>query len=79
MDEVDAPDVIGIKWPQSDHGAVLMIKPFPPFMTMWELQSLFAPEPFHLLVIDLPAFDTQKLCDLAIAITAILFGKAYQA
>ena len=55
-----------------------MIKPLPPFMAMWKLQSLFAPEPFHLLVIDCPAFDTQELCDLTIAITTILFGKAYQ-
>ena len=42
-------------------------------MAMGQLQAFLTPDPLHLLVIDLPAFELQKPGDLAVAITAILF------
>ena len=45
-------------------------------MASWNLQPLFAPQALDLLVIDMPALDTQERSDLAIAIAAILLGQA---
>lgn len=45
---------------------------------MWQLQAFFTPDPLNLLVIDGKALGPQKFADLAIAVTAILFGKTDQ-
>lgn len=78
MNEVHAPDVIGILRPEPDDGTVFVIEPFTPLVTMGQLQTFFPPKAFHLLVIHSPAFDTQHLGNLAIPISAILLGQSDQ-
>lgn len=47
------------------------------FMAFLEqLQSFLTPQALDLFVIDCPAFNTEQLSDLAIAIAAILFGQS---
>ena len=43
-----------------------------------QLKSLFAPDPLNLLVVHLPAFDTQQLRYLAIAVTTVLLRQPDQ-
>ena len=74
VNEVDAPDVIWIFWPEADDRAIFVIQPLLLFMALRLLQAFFTPLPFNLLVIDLPAFDTKQLSNLPIAIAAILLG-----
>jgi hypothetical protein len=47
-------------------------------MTLRKLKAFFTPYPLYLFVIDLPSFDTQKRCYLAISVSTILFGKPDQ-
>lgn len=47
-------------------------------MTSRDLQPFFAPQALDLLVIDMPAFDLQEGGDLAIPVSAILLGQAYE-
>ena len=53
-----------------------MIKPFPLFMTMGQLQTLFSPQAFNLLMVNLPALNTKEVGDLALTVTAILLGQS---
>ena len=55
-----------------------MIEAFAFLVTLWQLQSFFSPQPFNLLVIDLPAFNTKKFSDFTIAIATIVFGQSDQ-
>lgn len=73
MHKVNRPDVVGILGPEADDRGVVVIEPFALLMTLGQLQALFAPEPFNLFVIDVPAFRLQQLADLAVAVAAILF------
>lgn len=50
-----------------------MIEPFPPLVALRKLQAFFLPETLNLLVVHPPAFDPQKLRNLAVSVTAILF------
>jgi len=45
---------------------------------MRQLQAFLAPDPLDPLVIDDPAFGSQELANLAVAVAAILFGKTDQ-
>ena len=76
MNEVDAPDVIGILRPQADNRTVFVIEPFALFVTLRQLQTFLTPYPLNPLVIDVPALDLQQLCNLAITIPAILLGQS---
>ena len=55
-----------------------MIEPFTSLVAIRQLQAFFPPQPLDLLVIDDPAFDTKKLGDLAITVTAILLDQLDQ-
>jgi len=59
MDEVYAPDMVLIPGAQPDDRAVLVIEPLPLPLTLRYLETLFPPQPLALLVIDLPAFNTE--------------------
>lgn len=73
VDEVNAPNVVGILGPKANDGAVFVIEALSFFVTLWKLQAFFTPQALNLLVIDLPAFNTQEFGDLAVAVAAILF------
>jgi hypothetical protein len=60
---------------QPNNGAVLVIQPLALPVPMRQLQTFFLPKAFHLLVIDVPAFDAQQLGHLAISVPAILLGQ----
>lgn len=78
MDEVDAPDVVGVLRSQPDDRAVLVIKPFAFLVAGRKLKAFFAPQALNFLVIDVPAFDLKKLCYLPISISSVLLGEADQ-
>ena len=59
MDEIYAPDMVLISGAQPDDGTVLVIETLPFLVTLRYLETLFPPQPFDLLVIDLPAFNTE--------------------
>ncbi|MEM6758507.1 MAG: hypothetical protein AAF601_03410 [Pseudomonadota bacterium] len=74
MHKIDAPDVIGILRSEPDDRAVLAVQPFAFLVSLWGLQAFFA-HSFDLFMIDCPAFDTQQLGDLAVALAPVLFGQ----
>ena len=78
MDEIYTPDVVCVRWPEPDDRAVFVVQASALFVSLRQLQPLFAPEPFNLLVIDRPAFNAQQLRDLAIAVAAELLCKSDQ-
>jgi len=47
-------------------------------MTLRQLKAFFAPDPLNLLVVHLPAFDTQQFRYLAIAVAPILLRQPDQ-
>jgi len=59
MDEVYAPDMVLISGAQPDDRAVLVVEALPLLVTLRYLETLFPPQPFYLLVIDLPAFNAE--------------------
>ena len=59
MDEIYAPDMVLISGAQPDDRAVLVIEAFPLLVTLRYLETLFPPQPFDLLVIYFPAFNTE--------------------
>jgi len=59
MDEVYAPDMVLILGAQPDDRAVLVVEALPLLVTLRYLEALFPPQPFDLLVIDLPAFNAE--------------------
>jgi len=59
MDEIYAPDMVLISGAQPDDRAVLVLEALPLPMTLLYLETLFPPQPFDLLVIDLPAFNAE--------------------
>jgi len=59
MDEVYAPDVVPISGAQPDDRAVLVIETLSLLVTLRYLETLLPPQPFDLLVIDLPAFNAE--------------------
>jgi len=76
--EVDAPDVVRMGQPQPDDRAVLVVEPTALLMTLRQLKPLFAPDPLNLLVVHLPALDTQQFRYLAIAVASVLLGQPDQ-
>jgi len=78
MDEIYAPDMVLISGAQPDDRAVLVIEALPLPVTLRYLETLFPPQPFYLLVIDLPAFNAKQLGNLPIAIAAILLCQSDQ-
>ena len=79
MDEVDAPDMVRVRWPKTDDGAVLVIEPLALLMTLRKLQAFFPPQALNLLVINHPALYAKKPGNLTIAIATILLGQPDQA
>ncbi|MFP6688973.1 MAG: hypothetical protein VCD31_06565, partial [Alphaproteobacteria bacterium] len=59
MDEIYAPDMVLISGAQPDDRAVFVIEALPLPMTLRYLETHFPPQPFYLLVIDLPAFNAE--------------------
>jgi len=59
MDEIYTLDLVLISGAQPDDRAVLVIEALPLPMTLRYLETLFPPQPFYLLVIDLPAFNAE--------------------
>jgi len=59
MDEIYTLDLVLISGAQPDDRAVLVIEALPLPMTLRYLETLFPPQPFYLLVIDLPAFNVE--------------------
>jgi hypothetical protein len=53
----------------------VVIKPLAAFVPLRQLQAFLTPDPLDLLVIDGPALGLQKLADLAVAVSAILFSQ----
>ena len=49
-----------------------MIEPFALLMALRQLQALFAPDALDLFVVDPPAFGSEQLANLAIAVAAVL-------
>ena len=43
VNEVDTPDVVWMPGPQTNDRAVLVVKPFAPFVAMWQLKAFFPP------------------------------------
>ena len=78
MDKINAPDVVRIIGAKPDDGAVLVIKTLPFLVAFGELQPFFSPDPFDLLVVDVPAFNTKELGNLSVAIAAILLCQSNQ-
>ena len=78
MYEVDAPDMVGMGWPQPDDRSILVIEPPALLVPLRQLKSLFAPDPLNLLVVHPPAFDAQQLRYLAIAVAAVLLRQPDQ-
>src|SRR3712207_4950883 len=76
LHKVVAPDMVGPFRSQPDSGSV--IKPQTPSLGLFSgnPQPLPSPDPLDPLVVDNPAGGrTQKLCDLAVAVAAVLAGK----
>ena len=78
MDEIYAPDMVPIFGAQPDDRTVLVIEALPFLVTLRYLETLFPPQPFDLLVIDLPAFNAEQLGNLPVAIAAILLCQSDQ-
>ena len=64
MHEVHAPDMVLVLRSQPDDGAVFVVEAFAFLMALRQRQAFFSPEPFHLLVIDHPAFEPEQLGNL---------------
>ena len=64
-----------MRGPNSNDRTVLVVELLALFVPLWKLQSLIAPEPLDLLVIDPPALDIEQFGDLTIAISAVLLCK----
>jgi len=59
LDEIYTPDMVLISGAQPDDRAALVIEALPLPMTLRYLETLFPPQPFYLLVIDLPDFNAE--------------------
>ena len=78
MDEVYAPDMVLIPGAQPDDRAILVIQTLPLPVTLRYLETLFPPQPFHLLVVDFPAFNAKQLGNLPVAIATIVLCQSDQ-
>ena len=63
---------------QPDDRAVLVVEPSALSVSLRQLKPLFTPDPLNLLVVHLPAFDTQQLGNLAIAVATVLLRQPDQ-
>ena len=68
MDEIYAPDMVPILGAQPDDRTALVVEAIPLPVTLRYLEALFPPQPFDLLVIDLPAYNAEQLGNLPVAI-----------
>jgi len=75
VNKINAPDMVRMFGSQADDRAVLVIQAFAFLVTLGKLQPLLTPDPLHFLVIDPPAFYTQKSRYLAITVPTIFLGK----
>ncbi len=67
--------MVAVLRPQPDAGSV--IQPEPPFprLLRWHFQPLPSPQPFHALVVHMPASISQQGCDPTVAVATILARK----
>lgn len=76
VDEADAPNMVGIRRPVPDDGAVVVVVTLALLLAPRLLQPFLIREALHLLVVHPPAFNPQQFGDLAIAMSALALGKA---
>ena len=75
VDEVIRPDMV---WPfgaQPNARAVVQPEPLALRLFGWNLQPFTLPDPFNTLVVHGPAGASQKFCNPAVAIAAVVTGK----
>ena len=65
------PDVVRMGRSQPNDRAVLVVETPAFLVSLRQLKAFFAPDPLNLLVVHLPAFDTQQFRYLAIAVAPI--------
>jgi len=75
LDEVVRPDVVGMRRPQTNAGAICEPEAAPFGLLLGNLQPLTSPDPLDPRVADQPASITQQGGDLAVAIAAVLSSK----
>jgi hypothetical protein len=68
VNEINTPDMVGMRRPGPDDRAVLVKEPPLPLMPPRKLQPFLAPEALNLLVVDLPALDAQQFGYLVVAV-----------
>src|SRR5450830_385634 len=68
LDEVVRPDVVGMRRPQTNAGAICEPEAAPFGLLLGNLQPLTSPDPLDPRVADQPASITQQGGDLAVAI-----------
>ena len=75
MNEVIAPDMIAILWPQPYTGSVLQPKPSFLRLFLWNLQPLSSPEPLNTAVANWSTCFSEQSCNPAITVSAKLSGQ----
>jgi hypothetical protein len=76
LDKIVALDMVGSFCSQPDAGSVVEPEPTFLWLPIRHFQPLPPPDPLHSLVVDHPAGGrAQELCDLAIAVAAVLASK----
>jgi hypothetical protein len=72
MNEVISPDMVRVQSPAPDTRSIIQPESSPSGLFGGHFKSLFSPDAFNTLVVDLPTFDIQKSSDASVAIAAIL-------
>src|SRR5437667_1146247 len=75
--EVIAPNVVGSLSPQTNTRPIVEPQPAPFWLFLRYFQPSFPPQPFHTLVINLPAFPPQQRGDPTIPIPTVHTGQLY--
>ena len=75
LDEVVGPDMVRPLRSEPDTGSVIEPEPALLRLLVRNLQPFAPPDPFHPLVIDMPARGVEQPCDHAIAVAPVLAGQ----
>ena len=78
MYEVDAPDMVRMGRPEPDDRAVPVVEPPVLLMPLRHLQPFFTPQAFNLIVVYLPALDTEQSRYLAVTVTPVVLRQPDQ-
>ena len=76
MHKIDGPYMVRRIGAHADDGAVFVVKSTFVFMAVWQLQTLFTPNPFDFLVVCLPTRDAQQLRYFTVTIPPIHLCKS---